>query len=206
MEHQASSKFRWQIAVAQAAAKDYYSGMKKLLWSIPAIAVYFYTATVLTNYGFISYFNIPSSFIDASLRDNIVFFYQLVTVYGSILSEMRWYVGAALGLAAGFIMLLCWYGNVWKGIFTTIGTVLLLLYLTTFFKLGGIIAAAQTSFLVPSSDCSVGSSYIIPVINGNQAVLVPIDQNHKMTGGFLVKNTADLSCIIEQKDIGKITP
>lgn len=178
-------------------------------WSIPVVAVYFYTATVLTSYGFLSYFNVPPVFIQASLSSNIVFSYQYITAFLTLLAGLHWYAFLGLGIfifiVAVSYFFLFQYSRRWKKILIAILTILWLLYLGTFYQLGKVIAANQTSFIVPVN-CSVGQdyAYIIPVIDGNTTVLVPIDQSNKMTGGFLIKNTADLSCTFEWKPIGKI--
>jgi hypothetical protein len=178
-------------------------------WSIPALGLYFYIATVLTNWGFLSYFNIPSTFVQASLSSNIIFFYQFIMATLSILGSFNWYVYIAVGffliVAVALYYLIFEYNKPLKNVFVAIATILLLSYLGTFFKLGGLIASTQTSFIVPA-DCSVGQAYgyVIPLTDENQTILVPIDQNNKMTGGFLIKNTAALSCTFEYKEVGKV--
>ena len=173
------------------------------------MAVYFYIATVLTSYGFLSYFNVPPVFIQASLSSNIVFFYQYISAYLALLIGMHWYalfgLGIFLAIVSALYFFLFQYSKRRKKVLIAILTILWLLYLGTFYHLGEVIAANQTSFIVPVN-CSIGQdyAYIIPVIDGNTTVLVPIDQSRKMTGGFLVKNTADLSCTFQWKPIGAV--
>jgi hypothetical protein len=181
--------------------------MKKLFWSIPAIAVYFYAATILTEYGFISYFNIPSNFISASLSDNIIFFYQFFIATADLADAMKWYIWLTIVIVISAIIALCYFSELWKGLVTTIGTILLFFYLGSFFMLGHIIAVNTTNFVVPSASCPpIGQSaaYIVPIIGNGEAVIVPIDASNTMTGGFLVKNLADLDCELEIKNIGKV--
>jgi hypothetical protein len=178
-------------------------------WSIPAIGLYFYIATVLTNWGFLSYFNIPPTFVQASLSSNIIFFYQFITTTLSLLGSFHWYVYAAAAFFFVVIVALYYlifqYSKPLKNTFVAIGIIILLSYLGTFFGLGSLIASTQTSYIVPVN-CSVGPAYayVVPLTDENQTILVPIDQSNKMTGGFLVRNTADLSCTFENKPIGKI--
>jgi hypothetical protein len=178
-------------------------------WSIPAIGLYFYVATVLTNWGFLSYFNIPSTFVQASLSSNIIFFYQFITAALSLLGSLHWYVYVAAGfffiVVVALYYLIFQYNKPLKNTFVAVGTIVLFLYLGTFFSLGNLIASTQTSYIVPV-DCSVGPAYayVIPLTDENQTILVPIDQNNKMTDGFLVRNTADLSCTFESKPVGKV--
>jgi hypothetical protein len=181
--------------------------MKKLLWSIPAIALYFYTATILTEYGFISYFNIPSNFISASLSNNIIFFYQFFIASADLAGATKWYVWLIVFVVSAVIMAICYFSKLWKGIFTTVATIGVILYLGSFYTLGKVIAINTTSFIVPSASCPpIGqdSSYIVPVIGNSEAVLVPINSSNTMTGGFLIKNLSDLNCKLEIKNIGKI--
>ena len=182
--------------------------LSNLLWSIPALAVYFYTATVLTEYGYASYFKIPANFISASLSDNIIYFFQLFTAGKYGIGLIRWYTWLILGLIIVFIAFLYYSHHLWKKFFTLAGVIIFFLLLGGFFHFGEKLAANNAEFWVPASDCPpIGSDarYIIPSLNENVAVFVPIDQNNKMTGGFLVKNIADLPCKLEYKNIGKIT-
>jgi len=178
-------------------------------WSIPAIGLYFYIATVLTNWGFLSYFNIPQSFVQASLSSNIVFFYQYGTAILSLLGGFHWYVYVAAGffflVAAALYYIIFDYNKRLKNALVAALIIILLFYLGTFFKLGGIIASNQTNFVVPSN-CTIGSAYtyIIPSTDGSQTILVPIDQNNKMIGGYLVRSTTDLPCTFLWKEIGRV--
>jgi hypothetical protein len=175
-------------------AKQYYGRMKKL-WSIPAIGLYFYIATVLTNWGFLSYFNIPSTFVQASLSSNIIFFYQFIKATLSLLGSFHWYVYVAVVfffiIAAALYYLIFDYNKRLKNALVAALTILLFFYLGTFFKLGNLIASTQTNYIVPIN-CSVGSAYayVIPLTDENQTIL---------------KNTADLSCTFENKSIGEVT-
>jgi hypothetical protein len=195
--------------IIQRPRKDYNGGMQKF-WSFPAIALYFYIATILTNYGFISYYNIPSSFLQASLSANIIFFYEFLTSFLSLLGSFHWYVYVAAGFFLPIIVALYYlifqYKRGWKKVFIAILTIIWLSYLGTFYTLGRLIAASQTNYIVPSN-CSIGPAYayVIPMIDGGQTILVPIDQNDKMTGGFLVKNTTELPCTFEYQEMKRVT-
>jgi|GEM_PF-1190819 hypothetical protein len=186
-----------------------YDGAMQKFWSIPAVGLYFYVATVLTDWGFLSYFNIPSSFVQASLSGNIIFFYQFIHSTLELLGSFHWYVYVAAGfffvVLVALYYLIFQYNRRLKNTLVAIGTLILFLYLGTFFRLGNLIASTQTSFVVPV-DCSVGSAYayVVPMTDENETVLVPIDQNNKMTGGYLVKTTSDSSCTFEWKNVGKV--
>lgn len=181
--------------------------MRSRLWRIPAIAVYFYIATVLVEYGYAVYFNIPPNFLDSSLSDNIIFFFQLVT-----LSQ---YAAGQLGLLAWIVVIVVFGGvwfiyhsnKFWRFIIGSVGTVLFFLILLGSYSFGKLIASTSTSFWIPSSDCqSIGkdNKYIVPQFFQSQAIFIPIDQNNKMVGGFIVKTLADLNCKLEFKNIGRV--
>jgi len=184
--------------------------MQKLngfLWSIPAIAVYFYSATVLTEYGYLSHFNIPASFISPSLSDNIVYFFQLFNVFKYEIGLMSWWVWFVIGLIILFVVALWFSHSFWRVIIGIGGTLVFLLVLSGFFSFGNKLAANNISYLVPSSECApIGqySRYVIVDFYNDEAVVVPIDQNNKMLGGFLLKKADSFSCRLETKEIGKI--
>jgi hypothetical protein len=181
---------------------------ENLLWSIPAIALYFYTATVLMQYGYASYFNIPSNFISASLSDNIIYFFQLYAAAQYEVGFIRWWVWIVLGLIAIFIALLYFSNALWRKIISFAGTVIFFFMLLGFYSFGKSIGSLDTTFWMPSTSCPpIGSDarYIIPLSLGTDGVFVPIDQQNKMTGGFLVENLATLNCKLVQQPIGKIT-
>ena len=155
-----------------------------------------------------TYFNIPQSFVTASLSANIIFFYQLLNIGGYAVSHIGWLTWGVVISAIGLIFALYNYNNFWKWYVGAAGAFLFFTLLFGFYRLGGVIAANTTSFWVPSSDCALtkfGGRYAIPFMSDTQAVLIPIDQNNKMMGGILVKNLVDINCRIEQRTIGRIT-
>jgi hypothetical protein len=181
--------------------------LSNLLWSIPALAVYFYTATVLTEYGYASYFKIPTNFISTSLSDNIIYFFQLFTAVKYQIGFIKWWAWLILVFVILFIAFLYYSHYLWKKTLTLTGVVIFFLLLGGFFHFGGKLAANNAEFWIPASDCPpIGSDsrYIIPGFNESVAVFVPIDQNNKIIGGFLVKNLTELPCKLEYKNIGRI--
>jgi hypothetical protein len=130
--------------------------MKKwnaLFWGIPAIAVYFYTATVLTGYGYASYFNIPSNFVSASLSDNIIYFFQLFIVGQYEIGLLRWWAWLIVFLVVVFITLLYFFHAFWRVFISILGTIIFFLILGGFYNFGRIIAANNTLFWMPSASC-----------------------------------------------------
>lgn len=182
--------------------------MKKLLWSIPGLAVFFYSATVLTQYGYNSYFGIPQQLIRASIADNIIYFFQLFKLATGIVGWMSWWMWIIAALLILIITLFWYLSNFPEIILTTITIILWSLSLLGFYNFGSLLAKSTTEFYVPSSNCSLieqGFKYIVPVIYEDSAVFISIDSNtKKIKDGFLVKKLTELNCGLEQKYIGKI--
>jgi len=128
--------------------------MKSKVWSIPAIALYFYVATILYEYGAVSYFNIPASFISASLSDNIIYFFQLLTASKYAAGQiglLMWIVVIAAVLS---ILYLYHSHYFWKTILGGAGTIIFFLVLLWGpYGLGKFVASQTTTFWTPSADC-----------------------------------------------------
>jgi len=173
------------------------------LWSL-LIPVYFYAITILTKYGFISYFNIPASFIEpTSIKDNTIFFFDFTK---SLVDSLGWlYFGLSVVALIFAIFVIFSSGSFLRNFFILIIAPAILF---GFYKFGSFWAANETSFYTLSSDClSIDSSeiYIIPNIYNGKAILVPVDDvTMKMKGSFLVKDAAELDCEIEYREVGQI--
>src|SRR3989344_3587248 len=111
------------------------------LWSLPVISVYLYAATILTQYGFNSYFNIPSSFIEASIKENIVYFFQLFQVASAVAGVMRWWMWAIVIIAALIITFFYNFHSFFRGIISLAGTIILGLLLWGSYNFGSMLAA-----------------------------------------------------------------
>ncbi|MFA5652026.1 MAG: hypothetical protein WC933_01560 [Candidatus Paceibacterota bacterium] len=174
--------------------------MKKFIWSIPGLSIYIYTITILTQAGYYSYFNIPTSFVNASIKENVVFLYTLakaiITLAGTI--GVWWFA-----IVPSIILIIALLE---KGI-VFMATVLLLLSVFWFYGFGAKIAQNDIYFYTIDKSCVTATSsdkYIIPLMKDNISVIVPISKDNKMTGEFFVKDTSNLSCKIEYKNIGNI--
>jgi hypothetical protein len=75
-------------------------------WSLPVLTIYFYTATVLTQLGFVSYFGVPSNFVEASIKQNILYFFNLFQLTFVIVGLMKWWMFIAVALAVIVILFL----------------------------------------------------------------------------------------------------
>jgi hypothetical protein len=182
--------------------------MKKLL-SIPIIGLYLYGITTLTQYGYNSYFNIPSSFVETSLRANIIYFFQLFQAAEFIAGLFRWWMWAIVILILLIFALLWFLDNIFSKITIFVTTLILLYFLANSFNFGRALAANSQTFLGFGTDCPTlapNTIFIIPVIYDNQGVVVSINKDtKKMIGGFQVKELSGLSCELENISTGKIT-
>jgi hypothetical protein len=172
-------------------------------WNIPIITVYLYAVAILTQHGFNSYFNIPSNFIEFSIKENIVYFFQLFQLALAIVGVMKFWMWIVVLVGAIVIAILCFFDYVYEIIFTSI---LIGGALVGSYYFGNFLAINTSTFYVPLSDCQLigQGKYIIPVFYDSKAILVSIDENNKLGNGFMVKEMSDLSCKIELKNIGKI--
>jgi len=174
-------------------------------WIIPVITAYVYAVTILTEYGYNSFFDIPQSFIEASVAGNIIYFHDLINLIFSLVYILKWQL---LIFTVIVVVLIIIFRLNYKKTSILILIIILLAILGVSYNLGKFLGANETSFYVLSPDCPpIGPYrfYIIPNIYQGKAILVPYDENSKkMKGGFLVKDTAEIGCLIERKQIGKI--
>jgi hypothetical protein len=176
--------------------------------AIPIAAIYLYTATVWTQFGYDSYFGIPSNYIGYSIRENILFSYVMWLSIEYFMATIHWY-----GWALIFILgTLAYWSPTLRKIILWIFAAFLLVSLFNFVKLGDMIARNKTDFFTIASECNTlgtTTKYVIPELHDSDALLVPYttDENHhnKLIGGFVVKNLSELNCrIVEDYQIGKL--
>lgn len=180
-----------------------------MIISASLIAVFIYALTILTEFGFLSYFGVPSHLVEASIVTNTVYLRQ---------------IGEGIVLAIkqspfGFVGLLILFGLVYwlftfkfnakemRGIRNSLLIMLALFTLYTAHSFGFKLAESTTGFTT-LYDCSEISSsttkYIVPAIRGNSVVAVPINNENKMIGGFYLKDMSAINCKLEWKELGKI--
>jgi hypothetical protein len=175
--------------------------MTKAFWSIPALAIYLYVITILTQYGFYSYFGIPSGYIDASITSNTTFFYTLVQGAIASVFAIKW--GWLIIIPVIIFILKVFKAKHIKSAIT----LLVIASAYGFVGFGNLLATHQTAFLVLEPNCAsvdFGQKYIIPQLSNGEAVLVPVSEDNKIDGSFLVKNAPDLNCKIKWTEIGLI--
>lgn len=177
-------------------------------WSLPVITAYLYGITILTQYGYNSYFNIPTSFIESSITSNFVYFFQLFQLATAIGGVIQWWMWAIVIIGLLTILFFYFYHFVGKYVIISVGFVVLLIFLYQSYDFGMLLAKSNSEFYVPTGNCSsldTNIRYVIPHTYGGDIILVPIDESNKMIGGILVKDFSELGCVIEKKNIGLIT-
>lgn len=174
------------------------------LWIIPIITIFIYSATVLFNIGYVSYFGITSTVVNASFTDNIVFSYIWVKGLFIVSLSQSIFFWIVIGIILGFL------GFFWYKVKTWILVTLIVFmgFFTYQSVLVGETFAKNTDwFYSPTEGCLVtatGTRFIIPYIVDKEAILVPIDNNNKLTGGFTIKPISDIPCVITLSYVGKI--
>lgn len=171
-------------------------------------AIYLYAASILTAFGYNSYFDIPSGFISYSIRENTIFFYILFLSLKLFVSSVAWYIWVLLAV----LIILSFFFKIIRIISYFLLILFLLIFLGSTIKLGENIAKDTKDFFVPATDCALVAStanYIIPNFYGGEAIFVPYSKNddgqNKMLGGFVVKDLSEADCrIIYSNNIGKI--
>jgi len=177
--------------------------MNKLYLTL--IPVYVTIASVLTQLGFSSYFNIPSNFVENSVPQNIIYFFQLGFAVFAAIKLWMWIV---LGLIIVFLFFLSWLDYRYKTAILVLTWILLGITLINFQNFGILLAKNQTTFYVLSSDCSSiekNKTHIMLGSYQDKAVIIPIDKNtNKMDGAFSVMDISTPPCKMSLENIGKI--
>lgn len=176
-------------------------------WSIPVFTVYFYAANILMQYGYISYFGIPSSFIESSVKENILYFFNLFQIIIIFIGQLKWWVALLLILPVLIIIDLCKRNSSWRNFFNILLVILFISSLWFSYKFGGKIAEVNTNYMTIDSSC-IGSNtdyhYIIPDIYQGDMILVPVNKENTIVGGYIVKDSSSLDCLINNINIGAI--
>jgi len=167
--------------------------MTEFFWSIPGIAIYIYVINILAQYGWNMYYQIPASFIDASITSNTTFMHVIigalimVALAHWILSiiiiavvSLSFYVANRIGSKKGLLALFAILAIVigWK-----------------FYDFGSYLAKQNTLFFVSEPGClpeASSTKYVAPTMYGQDAIFIPIDTANKMKGGFLVKDLSNI--------------
>ncbi len=180
----------------------------KFLTAIFGTGIYFYAAPILFQYGHNSYFGIPASFIEPSIRDNIIFFFDLTRIAGQVAQGLSFWIWVILV----FLTLIVWFlisFQIIRGVLLTICLFILTgLSLFGFYNFGNKIAEVKTEFQFIPQECLGGQesiTYLIPAFYQTTALIVPIDtDSKKMTGSFFPRESSNLGCEIQKGAIGPV--
>ncbi len=181
--------------------------MHKLFWSIPGLTIYAYATNILIQHGFYSYFGIPSDFINASITTNIINYFGLFQLVKATMGLIVWWMWFILVPIILVLVFLYYMDSRYQKIIVTFGTLVLIFFLYTSFNFGIQLAKGSEFFYAPISNCisKDGTEYVIPGFYQDKAILVSIDPNNKMRGGFIVRDLAQISCELNFQRIGTIT-
>jgi hypothetical protein len=175
-------------------------------WNIPLVSAYIYAATILTFYGYNEFFNIPSNLIEFSIRENVVYFYNLITAFAH--APLLW-VPLALIIVVTIFTLFYKVSSRLKKLLSIFGVTALFVILLGFHDFGKNLAAITDDFYTIPADClptKIDTMYIVPNMYEAKLILVPINTTtKKMEGGFIMKDATELNCVIKREKIGKIT-
>lgn len=180
----------------------------KFLTAFFGTGVYFYAAPILFQYGYNSYFEIPINFIEPSIRDNIIFFFDLSRIATMVADNLSFWIWVALVI----VTLVVWFLLAFQ-IVRGVLLVMILFGLTGaslfgFYNFGSKIASATTEFRVLPEGCIASGeniTHIIPSFYGTTALIVPIyTDSYKLTGSFMARESSSLDCDIQKMTIGPV--
>lgn len=164
-----------------------------------AIAIYFYAVTVLAQYGFNSYFSIPYDFISASLRDNIIYFHDLMVLFFAVTLNVGmwwfWLIVVIVFAVSIFFYRMDFKLPMYAAI--TLPCLVLLFFAKDF---GAYNASVKSDYYMLESNCPTldpSKDYIVPVLTDGRAVLIPtviVGGQRTMTGKIIVREDAQLPC------------
>lgn len=181
--------------------------MKKLI-SIPIVTGYVYILTVVAYYGFNSYFNIPATFIEFSVKNPIIFFFDLSRLIFSIFGQTS--VSGWMGIIVFLLVVVAvfLYSKVIR-VLVTVGFVVFLVWLPFgFYKFGNLLASVSTNFYTAPSSCIPGATedlYIAPALFDAKAIFVPISASTlQIKNGLLIRDTSSLTCEMHRQETGRI--
>ncbi|MCF7864948.1 MAG: hypothetical protein K9M11_00380 [Candidatus Pacebacteria bacterium] len=180
----------------------------KFLTAIFGTGIYFYAAPILFQYGHNSYFGIPPSFIEPSIRDNIIFFFDLTRIVGQVAQGLSFWIGVGLV----FLTLIVWFlisFQVVRGLLLTICLVFLTGFsLLGFYNFGNKIAEMKTEFQIIPEGCLSNQenvTYLVPAFYQTTALIVPFDtDSKKLKGSFFPRESSELGCEIQKTTIGPV--
>lgn len=182
--------------------------MRRFFWSIPGLTIYVYATNILIQWGLYSYFGIPSEYVSASIISNIIGYYGLFQLAKGVAGLMGWWL-LILVASALIVIVFYFFSSTFQKLTTTVVTLFLIwLVLYGCYNFGMWIGKNQTYYYIPTPGCiTIGTAtgFIIPGFIDDKAILVPINSQHKMIGGYTTRDLSQIPCPLEKREVGKIT-
>jgi len=172
------------------------------------LGLYAYTATILVQYGFNSYFGLPSNLIEPSIRDNIILFFSLLKGFIGMLAALP-ILGWLTLLSPLFILIALMFFFHIHDFVVKIAIALILVYsLFVFYNLGESLAKTTKEFNVISGECITQKEnivYIVPAFYQTSALVVPVKSDSRIiAGSFFIKEPLGVECEVKKETIGQI--
>lgn len=180
--------------------------MKRFL-SIPVIGIYCYIVTVLFQYGYNSYFGIPTAFIESSIKDNVLYLFFMYNIITSVVGSFDWLLWVLFVFTLLLIVGPIFFWKHYPKVLLLVSAIIIVFVTLYISKFGAYVARLSETFAVPSPECNLKphDSYIVPVFYQGKAIIVPYDQaTNKMKGAFIISSLSDTNCRLEYKNIGKL--
>ncbi len=181
--------------------------MRKFLWSIPALTIYIYAINVLIQWGIYSYLGVPAEYVDASISSNIISIFSLSVLGQGVLKAMGWWTLLLL-LPIFLFQALYFFSVTFQKLTVVITPLVLLLFFYGCFHFGEWIGKVQTYYYAPENGCiTIGTAtgFIVPGFSNGEAILVPINAQNQMIGGFTTKAVSQIPCTFRMREVGRIT-
>lgn len=181
--------------------------MTKLI-NLSVVTAYLYILTVLSYYGYNSYFSIPYDSAGFSPQAPVIFFFDFSRLILDILKHAS--ISFWITIIVSIIVVIGIYSYHTLGRWlVNLGLIIALAYtFFGFYNFGHLLASSATSFYTVDSKCIPGATeqlYIAPTISEGKAIFVPIDpESRQLKNGLLVRESTSINCQLEKKEIGKV--
>lgn len=182
--------------------------MTKLI-NLSVVTAYLYILTVLSYYGYNSYFSIPYYSAGFSPQAPVIFFFDFSRLILDLLKHAT--ISFWITIIVSIIVVIGIYSYHALGRWlVNFGLIIALVYtFFGFYNFGHLLASSATNFYTADLKCIPGATeklYIAPALSEGKVFFVPIDPGtHQLKNGLLVRESTNITCQLEKKEIGKIT-
>ena len=181
----------------------------KFIGAIFGTGVFFYAVTILIQYGHNSYFGIPPNMIEPSIRDNIIYFFDLFKVMGQVAGALSFWTWIGIGVIAIIIWFLAVFQMIRGALLFILLAVLTGSSLLFSYNLGTEIAKGTTNFRTVPTGCLPADediTFIVPAFYQTTALIVSVHTDtNRLTGGFYPREASELGCELKRQEIGRIS-